>query len=136
MHHASLAQASAHIARIATTAEHDSKNMLELAASTRSDSRTMKLVAVISMLYLPGTFVAVRHFLLTSALEFCVRLVEKTDFERGADSVQYELHRSREGQSRLQRRNPRAQGRRVICRHYGSLDGGYGSRDLGMGKER
>ncbi|KAL9122943.1 MAG: hypothetical protein Q9187_000498 [Circinaria calcarea] len=63
MHHASLAQASAHIARIATTAEHDSKNMLELAASTRSDSRTMKLVAIVSMLYLPGTLVAVRHFL-------------------------------------------------------------------------
>jgi hypothetical protein len=33
--------------------------MLNLTRATKKDSRTMRLIAVITMVYLPGTFVAV-----------------------------------------------------------------------------
>jgi len=39
----------------------DSNNMLELTQETKKDSTTIRLIAIITMFYLPGTFVAVRY---------------------------------------------------------------------------
>jgi hypothetical protein len=40
-------------------AQKDSKVMMELAADSKRDSSAMKTISILSMLFLPGTFVAV-----------------------------------------------------------------------------
>ena len=59
-HDASISQNTKNTVMMAQAAEKDSKTMLSLTNATKQDSKTMKLVTVITMIYLPGTFMAVR----------------------------------------------------------------------------
>jgi hypothetical protein len=56
---ASTSQNSANIATLAEASGNDSKTMLLLTNATKRDSGIMRLIAVITMVYLPGTFMAV-----------------------------------------------------------------------------
>lgn len=46
---------------MAEGAQQENYIMQEIAQSTKFDSQTMKTIATLTMLYLPATFVAVRH---------------------------------------------------------------------------
>ena len=57
---ASVSQNSANLAKMAEASGKDSQVMLALTNATKRDSGTVRLIAVITMIYLPGTFMAVR----------------------------------------------------------------------------
>ncbi|KAH8591695.1 hypothetical protein B0O99DRAFT_690500 [Bisporella sp. PMI_857] len=57
-HDESFGQNNAKLREMAELAVKDSSNMLELTQETKKDSTTMRLIAIITMFYLPGTFVA------------------------------------------------------------------------------
>lgn len=42
-------------------AQRDSRTMTELGNGARSDSRAMRTIAVVTMAFLPPTFLSVRH---------------------------------------------------------------------------
>ena len=41
--------------------QRDSKVMLDISSATKSDSKAMKTVALVTMVFLPATFTSVRH---------------------------------------------------------------------------
>lgn len=56
----SISRNSDNMRQMTESAEKYSENMVLLTEATKKDSGIMKLIAVITMIYLPGTFVAVR----------------------------------------------------------------------------
>ena len=51
---------------LAEMGRDDSKNMEQIARETKRDSQTMRVIATMTMLYLPATFVAVSNRPLTA----------------------------------------------------------------------
>lgn len=46
---------------LAESSKKEALEMVEIAQRTKRDSRTMKIVTIVAMMYLPGTFVAVSY---------------------------------------------------------------------------
>jgi len=57
----SIAETSAIIAK---ASKEDSAAMRTIATESKRDSSAMKIISLLGMIFLPGTFVAVSHFLL------------------------------------------------------------------------
>jgi hypothetical protein len=58
-HSQALTTNTASINRLAEASVEDARLNLMLAKSSKKDSGSMKLIAVVTMIYLPGTFIAV-----------------------------------------------------------------------------
>jgi hypothetical protein len=54
-----ISQNSINLSQLAEDSKKDSASLVMLAKATGRDSRTVKLIAVITMVYLPGSFMAV-----------------------------------------------------------------------------
>ena len=51
-----------HMARLAEYGREENINMGKIARATKLDSQAMKIIAIMTMLYLPATFVAVSTY--------------------------------------------------------------------------
>jgi mannitol-specific phosphotransferase system IIBC component len=58
-HDAIISQNSINLAQLAEDSKKDSASLIMLAKATGRDSRAVKLIAIITVIYLPGSFMAV-----------------------------------------------------------------------------